>query len=158
VSSPVTTLVSIVGRIVITVIVQLGFFATLGIVLTQKVTGNATPEILLLMLGALTAKWGDSVVYWIGSSAGSSDKDSAQQATTDRLVEAVATSAPVAAMKKPWWGQLTDAEKAAIQAKATDPKVKDFMDHASAGTATPEELSYVVSQGLLTQDRAAALT
>lgn len=155
--------ISTVGRVAVSVIVIIGFFWALAEVIDAKTVGGPQREILLIMLGALTTKFGDVVIYWIGSSAGSSDKDATQAANTSQLIEAVSTSSPGggtgAGTGQPWWVKLTEGEKSAIQAAAQqDAKVKDFMDKSAAGTATAEELAYVVGLGLLTQDRAAALS
>lgn len=159
-----TNRISVVGRIVVSVIVTLGFFWALFLVVTRNLQGGEVNQILLIMLGGLTTKFGDVVVYWIGSSAGSSEKDAATAANTDKLIHAVSTSSPTGtgggavASGQPWWSKLTEEEKAAITALAgTDPRVREFMDKSSAGNATAEELAYVVGLGLLTQDRAAAL-
>lgn len=152
-------IVSTVGRIIISIIVVAGFFWALSEVMAAKIQGS-TRELMILMLGALTTKFGDVVVYWIGSSAGLSDKDAAQHASTERLIDAVSTSVPADGKPAtPWWGQLTDAEKASItQAAGHDARIKAFMDASAAGAATADDLAYIVSTGLLTQDRAAAIS
>ena len=63
------------GRVMVSVIVVLGFILILILVLTTKLQGNATSEVLLVMLGALAAAFGQVVSYWVGSSASSSAKD-----------------------------------------------------------------------------------
>lgn len=63
------------GRVLVSLVVVVGFFAVIIIVLTTKLQGNATPEVLLVLLGALTAAFGQVVSYWMGSSASSSKKD-----------------------------------------------------------------------------------
>lgn len=65
------------GRVLVSVIVVVGFMGILVLILTQKLQGNATPEVLLVMLGALGAAFGQVVSYWVGSSASSSAKDKA---------------------------------------------------------------------------------
>lgn len=63
------------GRVLISVIVTVGFMGVLILVITTKTQGNAPPEVMLVMLGALGAAFGQVVSYWVGSSSGSSSKD-----------------------------------------------------------------------------------
>lgn len=63
------------GRVLVSIIVVAGFIGILVLVLTTKLNGTATSEVLLVMLGALAAAFGQVVSYWVGSSASSSAKD-----------------------------------------------------------------------------------
>lgn len=63
------------GRVLVSVIVVAGFLTVVVLVLTTKMQGNATSEVLLVLLGALSAAFGQVVSYWVGSSASSSAKD-----------------------------------------------------------------------------------
>ncbi len=63
------------GKVLVSVIVVTGFITVLILVLTTKMQGNATSEVLLVMLGALAAGFQQVVSYWVGSSASSSAKD-----------------------------------------------------------------------------------
>ena len=63
------------GRVLVSIIVVAGFIGILILVLTTKLQGTATSEVLLVMLGALAAAFGQVVSYWVGSSASSSAKD-----------------------------------------------------------------------------------
>jgi protein-S-isoprenylcysteine O-methyltransferase Ste14 len=63
------------GKVLISLIVVLGFFAVLLMMLTQKLNGQATPEVMLVMLGALGQGFGQVLSYWVGSSQSSSSKD-----------------------------------------------------------------------------------
>lgn len=63
------------GRVLVSVVVVVGFLAVVVLVLTTKMQGNATSEVLLVLLGALSAAFGQVVSYWVGSSASSSAKD-----------------------------------------------------------------------------------
>lgn len=67
------------GRVLISIIVTVGFMGVLILVITTKTQGNAPPEVMLVMLGALGAAFGQVVSYWVGSSSGSSSKDVAIQ-------------------------------------------------------------------------------
>jgi hypothetical protein len=67
------------GRVVVSVIVTTGFMVILVIVITTKTQGNAPPEVMLVMLGALGAAFGQVVSFWVGSSSGSATKDATIQ-------------------------------------------------------------------------------
>jgi len=67
------------GRVLISVIVTVGFMGVLILVITTKTQGNAPPEVMLVMLGALGAAFGQVVSFWVGSSSGSAQKDAAIQ-------------------------------------------------------------------------------
>lgn len=63
------------GRVTVSLVVTVGFVAVLVIVLTVKLQGNATPDVILVMLGALGGAFTTVVGYWVGSSASSTAKD-----------------------------------------------------------------------------------
>lgn len=67
------------GRVVISTIVVAGFIGITLLYMTQKLNGNAVPEILSILLGALATNFTAVVGYWIGSSASSSAKDATIQ-------------------------------------------------------------------------------
>lgn len=67
------------GRVLISVIVVAGFLAVLILVLTTKLQGTATPDVLLVMLGALAAGFQQVISFWVGSSSGSAAKDQTLQ-------------------------------------------------------------------------------
>ena len=67
------------GRVLISVIVTVGFMGVLILVITTKTQGNAPPEVMLVMLGALGAAFGQVVSFWVGSSSGSAQQDTAIQ-------------------------------------------------------------------------------
>lgn len=99
-------------------------------------------NIVLIMVG-----------FYFGSSSGSKDANQAM-----KQMALSGTTNGKAATVAPWWSLLTDAEKAAITADApNDPRVAAFITTASAGHATTDDLSYLVSKGLLTQGRATAI-
>jgi hypothetical protein len=66
-----------VGKVSVSLIVTFGFLGVTWLLLTTKLEGSATPEVLLMLVGTLAAKFGDVVAYWIGSSQSSSTKDAA---------------------------------------------------------------------------------
>ena len=65
------------GRVLVSLVVTIGFMGVLILVITTKTQGNAPPEVMLVMLGALGAAFGQVVSYWVGSSSGSAAKDTA---------------------------------------------------------------------------------
>lgn len=67
------------GRVMVSIIVVVGFITITVLYMTQKLNGNAVPEILSILLGALATNFTAVVGYWIGSSASSSSKDATIQ-------------------------------------------------------------------------------
>jgi len=63
------------GRVLVSIIVVVGFLSILVLVITTKVQGNSPSEVQLVMLGALATSFGQVISYWVGSSASSSAKD-----------------------------------------------------------------------------------
>jgi len=60
----------------VSIIVTVGFFGTLWILLKGGVNFNDTVgQVLLLLIGAIIAYMNQVVNYWLGSSAGSANKD-----------------------------------------------------------------------------------
>ncbi len=67
------------GRVIISVIVVVGFIGVTLLYMTRKLDGNTVPEILSILLGALATNFTAVVGYWIGSSASSTAKDNTIQ-------------------------------------------------------------------------------
>ena len=104
--------------------------------------------------------------YQFSSSSGSDKKDDVQADVSKSLADKVPTppAAPITPHPAPtsvvtaWWTKLTDAEKNAITAAGpTDPRVAAFVAASTSGTATADDLAYLVSKQLLTPDRAYAI-
>ena len=57
---------------VLTYLITLGFFGTLGAMLYDSAVVNSPP--ILIMLGSLGTAWAGCVNFWMGSSRGSQDK------------------------------------------------------------------------------------
>jgi len=72
------------GRVLVSVIVAAGFIGILILIITIKTQGNAPTEVMLVMLGALGAAFGQVVSYWVGSSSGSAQKDTALQKIAEK--------------------------------------------------------------------------
>jgi hypothetical protein len=123
-------------------------------------TGDASQIGLLAGFVTLFIKMAaDAVGYQYSSSAGSDKKDETSAGVARALADKVA-SAPGAQPQLivVWWSVLTDEEKQKITTAApADPKVMAFVTAANIGKATPEDLHYLVAQGLLTQERATVI-
>jgi hypothetical protein len=79
----------------VSVIVVVGFFATLLILLKGGINFSDTVgQVLLILVGSLVAYMNQVVNYWLGSSAGSSDKSAqiAAMANTAAIVPAKAVA------------------------------------------------------------------
>lgn len=104
--------------------------------------------------------------YLVGSSRGSQAKDETQNKIMEKLTSAP-PGGPVApvpsppAVEVPWWNRLTDAERTAITAAANDDPGDTRLVSIATGPVTikpnPDDLAYLVTKGLLTQDRATAI-
>lgn len=100
--------------------------------------------------------------FFLGANMSSKLKDESQNRMLDKLTPPAAplTAVPPApsTLVPPWWARLDDAEKNAITAaSAADPRVNAFVTASQVGAATVDDLNYLVSKGLLTQDRATAI-
>lgn len=104
----------------------------------------------------------DSTGYQFTSSAGSEKKDEVNAAVQTKLAEKVAGPVPTPPTPTtpipPWWSRLNEAEKTAITAAGTtDPRVAAFITASQVGAANADDLAYLVTKNLLTQDRATAI-
>lgn len=104
----------------------------------------------------------DAVGYNFTSSASQERQQQTVNENAAKAIDALAASAPVAAaapvVVKAWWWLLTSDERDAITAKAKDDtRCASFMDAAQKGSASAADLTYLVSLGLLTNDRATAI-
>lgn len=73
------------GRVLVSTIVVFGFISVTVIYMTRKLDGNPVPEILSILLGSLATNFTNVVGYWMGSSSGSSAKDSTLQAIAAKV-------------------------------------------------------------------------
>ena len=63
------------GAVVVSILVTLAFIANIGVLFTVKVQfTETTGQVLLLLTGTLSAAFTQVINYWLGSSAGSTDK------------------------------------------------------------------------------------
>lgn len=122
------------------------------------------PEILAIinqMMGAWGMAFGTVIAFHLGSSRSSKDAASATRETIQTLsngITAALPTAPVAPVVAAWWTKLTDAEKTTITAAVpADPRVAAFVSAATVGSATADDLVYLVSKNLLTKERADAI-
>lgn len=89
--------------VLISSLVIIGYFAVLYILFAKplgKVDDNLR-DIMLFMLGALQTAFVQVIQYWLGSSAGSAQKDAALRDITATSVVAAANSTPVLPPKAP---------------------------------------------------------
>lgn len=125
------------------------------------------PEILAIinqMMGAWSIAFGTVLNFHLGSSRSSKDAATAAHETMQTLSTSMAAAMPTAAPPPSpavviaWWTKLTDAEKNTIMAAAPgDPRVSAFVSAATTGTATADDLAYLVLKTLLTKERAAEI-
>lgn len=135
-----------------------------GIALFYRMTHPAEINDKLLDM-MLTILFGTAFVgivnYLIGSSRGSQAKDETQNKIVEKLTGRP-PDGPVAPLPQPtvvvaWWSLLTPAEQTAVTAANADSRVQAFITASATGKATPDDLTYLVGKGLLTQDRATAI-
>lgn len=89
--------------IVVTTIVLVGYFTVVYLLFAKplgKIEDNFK-DIMLIMLGGLIQAFGQTIQYWLGSSAGSALKDHAMRDITATSVVAAAAAAPPPAPTKP---------------------------------------------------------
>ena len=67
------------GRVLVSLVVVIGFIGVTVIYMTRKLEGAPVPELLSILLGALATNFTSVVGHWIGSSAGSAAKDATIQ-------------------------------------------------------------------------------
>ncbi len=125
-------------------------------------TGDASQIGLLAGFVTLFIKMAaDAIGFQFSSSAGSEKKDEVQAIVATKLADKVPTppssSAPPPPAVMAWWSLLSDTEKTALSTPPVDDRVQKFMDTAKIGRATPDDLAYLVSKGLLTSARAAEI-
>lgn len=146
----------------------IGAFVLTLLIMAIRITIWGDPPTLVDILKTLISALINVVMlvlgYFYGSSKAKETSDSSQQKVIEKLTStAPPTGGPVAPLAAAtvvvaWWSKLTDAERTAItEAAPTDPKVAAFMAAAQTGKATPEDLAYLVTKGLLTQERATVI-
>lgn len=105
--------------------------------------------------------------FFFGNTMAKMAQDAGQQKVVESLTKTAPPGAPgpVAPVPAPpvivipWWSKLTPDEQNAIgEAAHSDPKAAVFMAAAQTGSATPDDLAYLVSKDLMTQDRATAIS
>ncbi len=132
-------------------------------------SGDSAPDSVADMAKTLQAAMVNMGLIALGFFFGNTMAKMAQDAGQQKVVESLTKTAPpgapgpvapvaAPAPPTPWWGRLVNGEAAKITAAAsTDPKVMAFVTAANVGAATPEDLDYLVTLGLLTPEHAAAI-
>lgn len=138
-------------------------FATVVAIATLRVVwwgdANAVAELAKTLQSALVNMSLIALGFFFGNTAAQRDANRGQQNILERLAPPAgpAPSAPPA-LPTPWWTKLTEDEKHLIVgAKANDGRVDAFITSSTVGSATPADLDYLVSRGLLTPERAEAI-
>lgn len=149
-------------------LILVGTFALTLMMLTIRVVIWGDPPTLVDLIKTLISALINVVMLVLGYFYGSSKAKEQSDSSTARVVEKLTSpppNGPVAPVPSPpaapaiaWWSLLTEEEKTGITAAAaTDPRVQVFAAAAAIGRATPDELAYLVSKGLLTPERATAI-
>ena len=147
----------------LSILIILGYTVAMPMWMWRPPSG-VPPEILAIinqMMGAWGMAFGTVIQFHLGSSRSSKDAAATTRETMQTLSTSMAAAIPAAAPQTAaaaivaWWTKLADAEKNAITAAApADPRVAAFVSAATVGTATADDLAYLVSKGLLTKERA----
>lgn len=157
---PVTGWMSDVQRVIALILV--GTFAALVFIATARLVINGESQLLNEMAKTLQSALVNMSLIALGFFFGSNSSKVASDAGAQRILEAAVTPKvpppPGMGSGQPWWPKLTEAERTAIaNAKSADPKIDAFITAATSGAATADDLTYLVSKGLLTPDRTAAI-
>lgn len=138
----------------------IGFLFMVGkVVFRGNVDQNL--DILKIIIPAAITFVGAVIGYFYGSSKSKDQSDASQQRVVDKLTSAPPGTLPPnpTAPVPPWWGRLTDEEKNAITAaSAGDPRIAAFVTASQVGAANVDDLNYLVSKNLLTQERLAVIS
>lgn len=78
-----------VGRVLVSIVVVLGFMTVTIMYLSQKIGGGTPGETLTLLVGALSSNFTSVVGYWIGASSGGAAARDQLSKTADKLAEKV---------------------------------------------------------------------
>ena len=155
---------TLIGTFAITVI-----GSTLRVVLSGDVASVA--DMAKTLQAAMVNMSLIALGFFFGNTMAKMAQDAGQQKVVDKLTSTQPPNggpvAPVpstdlpaapASTITPWWTMLGEAEKTAITAAGvTDPRVAAFVMASTTGSANADDLAYLVSKGLLTQDRANAI-
>lgn len=148
-----------VQRALALLIIGLLVFASGGLVIRLIISADtgSVVDLAKIMLAALVNMGLIALGFFFGSSKSKETADAAKDALVDKLTPQTPTPAPTVPVP-PWWSRLLDGEKNAITAAAAaDPRIAAFVTASQGGAATADDLSYLVSANLLTQDRADAI-
>lgn len=142
----------------------LGIVGICGTVVFLRMFKNAPPvddKILDTMITILFSTCLVTVYnYSFGSSRGSQSKDDTQNKIVEKLTATQPPGppgpvAPVPTVTVAWWSLLTPGEQGRITgAAANDARIAAFIAAAQTGKASGDDLTYLVSRGLLTDARA----
>lgn len=129
-----------IGRVLVSLVVVMGFMVTTYMFLTAKASGVSPGETLTLLVGALASNFTSVVSYWIGSSSGSTAKDEQLSKAADNAVTTATATAATAATAASAASAAVDAVKAATVATAPvtngDPTVTTTVTEGDPPTTT----------------------
>lgn len=122
-------------------------------------------DILKILIPAAITLVTGVVGYFYGSSKSKENAEASQAQLVDKLtstppgtIPPTPGTVPPAGTPTPWWSLLTEAEKSAINTlSASDAHVRTIATAMASGGANADDLEYLVTVGVLTADRAAAI-
>lgn len=117
-------------------------------------SSGADSQLLNTLIGMYVGTGFISTInWWMGDAKGSDSTNKMQ----DKMADAIRPSPPTPpAVSIPWWNKLTEAERTAITS-STDQRVIDFVKAPVTIAPPPDDIAYLVLNGLLTQTRADAI-
>lgn len=153
-----------VQRALALLIIGILCFATAILVLRLSWSADVVSiiDIAKIMLAALVNMGLVALGFFFGNTSAKMTQDAGQQKVVEKLTGQNPPGGPVAPLPVPvvviaWWSLLTEGERAAIEGFTPNPRVMKFIETAKIGKAVPDDLTYLVSLGLLTAERAAEI-
>lgn len=124
--------------------------ATVGLIFLLVLRGGlqSADDVTKTAIGAmLTVGFATIIQFYFGSSQKEGKKDDA--------MAAIAAMPSANNGASPWWSKLNETEKTVIGANAKDdPRMNAIAQAMATGSATADDLAYLVSRGVITQSRA----
>lgn len=128
------------------------FLAFLVLIFGPKDLKGEILSVVTVVIGVLTGSLKDVYTYYF---PGSQDLSGNSDAIRKIAME---PSPPAPGTVAPWWPRLTETEKSVIGANAKDdPRINAIAQAMATGAATADDLAYLASKGVLTQQRADAI-
>jgi hypothetical protein len=160
-----------VQRAIALLIIGLLVFASAALVLRLVVSADIVSilDLTKIMLAALVNMGLIALGFFFGNNQAKAVSDAGQQKIVEKLTstQPPGPAGPVAPVAAPvvvasWWSLLTTAEQTAIDAAASavppDARVQAILAALKSGKAEAPDLADLVTKGLLTPDRAKAIS